>query len=77
MKGWKNRDVGPMSSPVTVLSHRGEFNIYMCANKIESFYDWILKIKTFTYGRFLLDARVILCKKRNTQIIGGGAIVSF
>ena len=60
-----------------MLSHSGEFNIYMCINKIESFYDWILKIKTFTYGRFLLDARVILCKKRNTQIIGGGAIVSF
>ena len=51
--------------------------IYMCINKIESFYDWILKIKTFTYGRFLLDARVILCKKRNKQINGGGVIVSF
>ena len=60
-----------------MLSHRGEFNIYMCINKIESFYDWILKIKTFTYGRFLLDARVILCKKRNKQTNGGGAIVGF
>ena len=60
-----------------MLSHRGEFNIYMCINKIELFYDWILKIKTFTYGRFFLDARVILCTKRNTEINGEGAIVNF
>ena len=62
---------------LTVLSHRGEFNICMCTNKIESFYDWIFKIKTFAYGRFLLDGRVILSQKRNTQINGGGAIVRF